>query len=281
MLGRVAEVLVRVGDTVEEGALLIRLDDEEQRAKFAAAAPEADARWRERDQQPAVAGREDVRRLEDAVYSAERILTGSRFELENALAAARTGSSGSQRVADARKRLSDARDRLQRERSSLAATQTKAGTPAPSRLESALAIARAEVAAAEALLDKTRIRAPVSGTMLQVNAKLGETVAPGSEQPLVVLGDMSVALVKAELDQRNVAKVKMGQKAFVRSDAFPGRDFEGRVTAIAPSLAPSRIAARGPRTPSDTEVLEVTIEISGSVPLRPGMRVDAFFRPES
>ncbi|MEE8098626.1 MAG: HlyD family secretion protein, partial [Hyphomicrobium sp.] len=70
-------------------------------------------------------------------------------------------------------------------------------------------------------------------------------------------------------------------KAFVRSINYPGRDFDGRVTALAPTMATPRIGARGPRRPTDIEVLEMTIELDGDVPLLPGMRVDAFVRPSN
>ena len=131
---------------------------------------------------------------------------------------------------------------------------------------------------AEALLDKTRIRAPFAGTILEINAKQGEVVAPSPEQPLVVMGDMSVVRVKAEVDEGDVAKIKFNQKAFVRSIAHPGKDFDGKVTRIAPSLGRAKINPRGPRRANDVEVMEVTIDLDGTSPLLPGMRVDAFFR---
>ena len=75
-----------------------------------------------------------------------------------------------------------------------------------------------------------------------------------------------------------VAKIKVGQKAFVRSNAFPGKEFEGRVTEIAPMLATPRISARGARRATDVEVMEVMIDLEGGAPLLPGMRAEAFFR---
>jgi len=278
ILGRVAEVLVRVNDVVEEGELLFRLDDEEVRARLAAAEAEAGARKRERDAQAATSGREDIRTAEDGVFSAGRALTGARFELDYALIAKRSGHGTSGQLQDARRRLSEARDRLQRERIAYAKAQAKANLPAPNRIESALSAARAEVEIAEATLDKTRIRAPAGGTILQLHARLGEIVAPAAEQPLVFIGDMSVMRVKAEVEEGDVSKIKVGQRAFVKSQSYPGREFEGRVSALAPSLAPPRIGLRGPRRATDVEVLEATIELDGNVPLLPGMRADAFFR---
>lgn len=278
LLGRIAEVAVKVNDQVEEGELLIRLDDEEARARLQAAETEAASRKRERDAQSLDKAREDVRKAEDAVFAAERTLTNARFELEYELQAKRAGSGSDSRVSDARRTLSNAREKLHKERVAYANAQSKSDVPAPSRLESALQAARSDVAVAEAVLEKTRIRAPVSGTILQLPAKAGEMVAPSPEQPLAVIGDMSVVRVKAELDEHDVAKVKVGGRVTVRSGAYPGREFEGKVAELAPSLSAPKFALRGARRPTDVETMEVTIDLDGDVPLKPGMRTDAFFK---
>ncbi len=278
LLGRIAEVTIKTNDAVEEGELLIRLDDEEARARLQAAETEASSRKRERDAQTLDKAREDLRKAEDAVFNAERQLTNSRFELEYELQAKRSGSGSADRVSDARRNVSSARDKLQKERGSYAVAQAKADVPAPSRLESALQASRSDVAVAEALLEKTRIRAPVAGTVLQLPAKAGEMVSPSPEQALAVIGDMSVVRLKAELDEHDVSKVKIGGKVIVKSGAYPGKEFSGTVTEMAPTLASPKFALRGARRPTDVEVREVTIDLEGDVLLLPGMRADAFFK---
>ena len=135
---------------------------------------------------------------------------------------------------------------------------------------------------ADAALERTRVRAPSSGTLLQVNAKVGETAAPSSpDNALVVMGDLSSLRVRAEFEERDVSKLRVGQMAVVRSDAFQGKDFEGKVTSLAQALIPSRLSQRGPRKPTDVDVLEVIIELQGQPPLLPGMRVDVFLRNDA
>ena len=276
--GRVLEVAVATNDRVIEGEVLIRLEDKEARARLTSAEAEVAARKRERDAQPGTAGREDVRKAEDAVFAAERAVTNARFALDAVLAADRKSPGSPQALLQARKQVAEAKDKLRQEHVAFAAAHAKTKAPAPNRLEAGLIAARAELTTAEELLDKTRIRAPLTGSVLQVNAKPGELVAPSPEQPLIVMGDLTVIRVRAEVDEQDVAKIKLGQKAFVRSNAYPNREFEGKVTELAPSLGLPRMGSRGARRATDVEVMEVMIDLEGSVPLLPGMRADAFFR---
>ena len=174
----------------------------------------------------------------------------------------------------------DAKDRFSKEKLAFATAQAKPNLPAPTQYESGLTAARANVTMADALLEKTRIRSAEAGTVLQLAARLGEMVAPGSDQPLAVIGDMSIVRVKAEVDDGDIAKLKVGQKAFVRSINYPGREFEGRISSLASTLATPKIGGRGPRRLTDVEVLEVTVDLDGSTPLLPGMRVDTFIKKD-
>jgi HlyD family secretion protein len=53
------------------------------------------------------------------------------------------------------------------------------------------------------------------------------------------------------------------------------------VSSSARSLGPSRLGQRGPRRPTDIDVLEVIIDLNGRPPLLPGMRVDVFLKAEA
>jgi HlyD family secretion protein len=96
---------------------------------------------------------------------------------------------------------------------------------------------------------------------------------------LLLLGDVSALKVRAEVEERDAAKVRVGQVVVVRSDAYQDREFNGKVASLAPSLGPGKLGQRGPRRPSDVDVLEVVVDMDGQPPLLPGMRVDVFFRP--
>jgi HlyD family secretion protein len=96
-----------------------------------------------------------------------------------------------------------------------------------------------------------------------------------------VFGDVSSLRVLAEVEERDVSKIRPGQGVVVRSDAFPGREFEGRIERIGQALGAPRLSKRGPRRQSDVDVLEVLVDLGANSPLLPGMRVDVFFKPDA
>lgn len=107
-----------------------------------------------------------------------------------------------------------------------------------------IAAAQATVSQAEATLEvaraavgKCEIRAPFAGTVGAVNVRAGETVAPG--QPLVTLGDLTTLRVETtDMDEIDVARVTVGQKADVTFDALPEQVFTGHITRIDPMSKP-------------------------------------------
>ncbi len=69
-----------------------------------------------------------------------------------------------------------------------------------------------------------------------------------------------------------------GQTAIVKSEAFPGRLFDVRVSLMAKALGAPQLAARAQRKQTDVDVLEVILDLEEGAPLLPGMRVDVLFR---
>jgi HlyD family secretion protein len=124
------------------------------------------------------------------------------------------------------------------------------------------------------------IRAPIDGTILQMNAKPGELASPSGTQPLIVLGDISGLRVRAELDERDFGEIKVGQQVMVRPAAFRGREFAGTVTFIAPLVEQGR-NSRGQRNVTDVDVVEVLVSLTEPGPLAVGMKVDVYFRQEN
>ena len=280
--GRVADVAVKMNDHVQAGDLLVRLDEDDLMTRVTAAAIEVQVRERERDEEPAKGLALERRQAEDSVSLAERSLFRARLAFDEKAFKLRLASVGSADDLDkARFEISAAKEQLSNSRTSLARVVTKDAIPLATRLESSLASVRAELALAESAVERARIRAPSEGTVLNVFAKFGELVAPSPDAPLIVFGDLRGLRVKAEVEERDSAKVRLGQRVVVKGDAYPDKAFEGAVTSIAQTLAAPRIATRGVRRPNDVEVLEVLVALDGQPPLLSGMRVDVFFKADA
>jgi HlyD family secretion protein len=277
--GLITDVFAAVNDRVKAGDLLIRLADDELIARVLAARAEVAVRKRDRDNENVGKSAQDRRTAEDNFANAERQLSLARAEQDRAIVAQRGGTGTVGDLDKARDGVKTSIEKLEQSRSALQKALAN-DTSVQTRMEAALVAARAQLTLAEAALERSRIRAPSSGHVLQVNAKVGETVAPSPENVLVVIGDVSALRVRAEFEERDIGKVRVGQAAVIRSDAYPGKDFEGRVSVLAQALGPSKLGQRGPRRPTDIDVLEVIIDLTGQPPLLPGMRVDVFLKAE-
>jgi HlyD family secretion protein len=274
----IKEVLVDLNDKVKAGDLLIRLDDEELRAKLIAAKADAAVHMADRDADHAKGPASDRRKAEDSEYNAERSAFDARLELDRIMSLSRKNSASAEDVERARQALKAAEDAVEQGRSNLLRVQESKNLPAPTREEAALAAARASVAVVSATLERMRLRAPADATVLEVHAKLGEMAVPGPESPLLVLGDTSHLQVRAEVEERDVPKIYAGQAAIVKSDAFPNRTFDARVAVLAHSLGAPQLGTRGQRKQTDVDVLEVVLDLDENVPLLPGMRTDVLFK---
>jgi HlyD family secretion protein len=90
--------------------------------------------------------------------------------------------------------------------------------------------AAAAVRMSEVRLSDTIIYAPLDGVILRKNIEMGETVAAGV--PIFTIGDMGDPWVKVYVKESQLGQVKLGQKAQVRTDSYPGKVYEGTVIYI-------------------------------------------------
>src|SRR4051812_15430669 len=97
--------------------------------------------------------------------------------------------------------------------------------------------ADAEIARARDSLSYTLITSPIDGVVTKLNSQVGELVVIGTmNNPGTVVmevADLGTMIVNARIDESSVAGVKLGQKAQVRTQAYPDEVFEGTVSAVA------------------------------------------------
>lgn len=274
-IGVVDKVLVKVNDKVFAGEPLIHLADEELRARLAAAEAQVSMRERARDERSASGNARTRRKAEDAVADAERTVYDARSIVDRTATKARTKGGPDADLTAARLALTRAQNELSTRQQELRALDDDA--PLPTAPEGQLSVARSEYAVARSALDKMTVRAPTDGTVLQINVRVGELVSPTSPQPPLQLADLSALCVRAELDERDIASVRVAQAVTVRATAFPGREFEGTVASIAPLVEPGHLEQQGSRGQTDVDVVRVTIGLTGPGELTLGMKADVYF----
>ncbi len=140
--------------------------------------------------------------------------------------------------------------------------------------------ARARVKQAEAALDLAQTRlgyatlaAPMSGVVMSKNIEPGEYVAPGT--PVVTVGDLLNVWLRAYIPETELGRVKVGQKAKVTTDTYPGKVYEGRVSFIAQEaeFTPKNVQTEKERVKL---VYRIKIDITNpNMELKPGMPADA------
>ena len=131
--------------------------------------------------------------------------------------------------------------------------------------------ALAAVTRLEALVAKTVITAPIDGSIVARLVDGGERVADGD--PLVTLADLTRTRVEAEVDEFDVARVKLGAPVRVSAEGFNGSWF-GVVEEIPDSVISRRLKPQDPSKPIDTRVLLVKVALSEPSPLKLGQRVE-------
>ncbi len=105
-------------------------------------------------------------------------------------------------------------------------------------LENNVTYAQIDLASAKAALAQTKVTAPFTSTVTEVDVHEGELV--GGFTPLAAVADLHVLEIDAQVDEIDVAHVQVGQAVDIRFDAFPGESFTGKLTRLFPAASTDR-----------------------------------------
>lgn len=271
--GRVNERPVDEGETISIGQLVARLDSADLAHDVAIRQAEvATAR-------SVLAELEAGSRLEE-IGQAEAALAAAEAEAKRAADDFRRQEELYRREVipkqkfDAARALHDA-SRAQARQAAEALTLVRKG-PRREKIDQA----RARLREAEAALALSRERlgyatlaAPATGMIMAKHIEPGEQVAPGT--PVVTIGELENVWVRAYIPETDLGRVKVGQKARVTTDTWPGRIYDGRVSFIA---SDAEFTPKNVQTPKERVKLVYRIKITLPNPkreLKPGMPADA------
>jgi multidrug resistance efflux pump len=122
-------------------------------------------------------------------------------------------------------------------------------------------LAEEQARTAKARLDKCTVKAPLGGKVLKTFLKAGESVSTVFPQPIISLVDTSQIRVRAEVDERDVGRVYLGQSVIVLADAYPDKKFTGRVSHVGAVMGRKKVRTGDPAEKSDRDVLEVLVDL--------------------
>ncbi len=124
-----------------------------------------------------------------------------------------------------------------------------------------------------AAIDNAAIASPIDGVVLEKNLEIGEIAFPGT--PVLTVADIEETWIKIYVNETEMGRVKLGQKAVVTVDSFPDKEFRGNVVSI------SNKAEFTPKTiQTKDERVKLMFAVKIAVPnpnqdLKPGMPADA------
>ena len=300
--GRVAEIAVDEGETINAGALLTMLEDEALRERVRAAEENLDALSHQlrgsetkievlRSQVPL-----QISQAEAAMREASARVDRSRAQYQQAmrdaeryeelvkekLVSPQTTESAKLKAIMERNSVLEAEAALARAEKQLALSrlgeqeiQVRAAERDALRCQSAQA--QAALAEQESYIAELAIRSPLDGTVLTRNIEMGERVNQGA--PLFTLVDLDRLYLKVYVPEPDVGKLALGQEARVYVDAYPERLFLAKVTKVSQQaeFTPKMVETREERVK-----LVFAVELSfGENPggvLKPGMPADAVIR---
>jgi multidrug efflux pump subunit AcrA (membrane-fusion protein) len=239
--GLVTDVRVRPGDRVAQGEVLFRVDDRAARASLAqanAAIAEARAAIGE-----ATTAQRTARQQLDLYRSLTDPAAVSRSEVIRA--------EGEEAAATSRLGLARAR----------------------------LAAAEAAAAAARTEIERLTVRAPITGEILAVNIRPGEFVATqggGNNQPFIQMGNTDPLHVRIDIDENEVARVKLGAPAVISPRGAAELHVEAQFVRAEPQVVPKRSLTNSAAERVDVRVLQLIYALPETDAFRVGQQVDAF-----
>lgn len=276
--GQVAQLLVDVGDRVEKGQLLIRLDTIDMEREQARAEADRDMVKARLKMLEAGSRPEEIREAQAQLEQAESAYQRAEAEFQRSQAALKAQTITLRDAESARNDYDGAR--AQREAAKARLARLKAGARSEEIMEARAQLAKAEVAlrAAQDQLDYASIRSPMTGTVIKRGIEVGEMVSPGVSATaqgtsMLTVADLDRLILKSSLNQVDIGKVSKGLKVEVRVDSAPGKVFVGAIHKVAPAAEASKTSQDGLQTFPVETILKAEPGARMDL-LKPGMTAD-------
>ena len=247
IMGQAKEVKVKDGEEVNKGDILIALGDEQIKIQVAQAQATLDSIQASSDKIKSGARPQEIKQAESAVLQAkinrdsaeENYLRMKKLFTEKAIS--------EQQYEQAKNQYEIADVQYQSAQESYELVIEGAAEEDIKSVEAQVRQTKAALDMAKYQLKNTQITAPISGKVTSITVSTGEMVSPSI--PLLSIIDVSRIFVKVGISEKDISKIKEGQKVNLEIDAFSEEKFQGEVVS------------KGVAVDQISKTLEVKIEI--------------------
>ena len=247
IMGQAKEVKVKDGEEVNKGDILIALGDEQIKIQVAQAQATLDSIQASSDKIKSGARPQEIKQAESALLQAklnrdsveENYLRMEKLFLEKAIS--------QQQYEQAKNQYEIADVQYQSAQESYELVIEGAAEEDIKSIEAQVRQTKAALDMAKYQLKNTQVTAPISGKVTSITVSTGEMVSPSI--PLLSIIDVSRIFVKVGISEKDISKIKEGQKVNLEIDAFSEEKFQGEVVS------------KGVAVDQISKTLEVKIEI--------------------
>jgi HlyD family secretion protein len=271
--GRIVALPIEEGQYVKQGDLLARLDDDDYRQQVGV--DEATVRTREAELELALAGS----RVQE-IQAAKQTLLDAQADLELKQKDFRRRQALLAEQGVSREDVDSAASQLKRAQATYERVKQTHDQIVEGTRKEEISVRRANLQLAREALQMSRVKlaytvlsAPVSGVVLVRQAELGEVVAPGT--PVVTIADVDHLWLRGYVNETDLGRIQWGQSATVRTDTFPDKTYQGRVSFIS---SQAEFTPKSVETHKERVTLVYRIKIDLDNPnheLKPGMPAEA------
>jgi len=274
--GRLKKVNVEEGDRVQRGQVLAELENDDYRARVAAA--EGQLSQREADLRRTLNGArtQERREAQASMQAAKAVLDNAKREAERRRGLAERNIISKDEAERFERAYQVAGAEYEQAAQHFALVDAEAREEDQAHAEAAVETARAQLAEARAYFEKTFIRAPINGVILRKLRHTGESVSTQFDSPVITMADDSTLRVRLDVDESDVSKLQVGQRAYVTAEAYGAHKFEGHVIRVGRILGRKNVRTDEPSEHVDTKILETLVELNPEERLPLGLRVDSF-----
>jgi HlyD family secretion protein len=270
--GRIIDLSVDEGQKVREGQQLAALDSTEQEQQVAretATLGESSVRLQELK---TGSRRQEIEQAKAGLAAAGAELEKAKKDFERAEMLFKNGALSASQFDAAKNAFETRIARHRTATETLSLVREGPRQEAVSAAEQRMLQAKASLGASEERLQDRLLFAPFNGVILRKNAEKGEIVAQGT--PVFTIGDLERPWIKVYIKEDRLGLVKLGQKAAVTIDTFPGKSYEGIVTFIS---SEAEFTPKNVQTQEERVKLVFGIKVSvknQNDELKPGMPAD-------